>query len=64
MAPPLTGLRRICLALPEAVEKETWEIPTFRLDQTTDWDEVAALIRRSYRMTAPKRMAMLVPDPE
>ncbi len=24
-------LRRICLALPEAVEKETWEVPTFRV---------------------------------
>ena len=24
-------LRRICLALPEAVEKETWDIPTFRV---------------------------------
>jgi hypothetical protein len=105
-------LRVICLRLPEAAEKETWDIPTFRirdkifamahdpgtvwckaprgvqailvgaapdrffvppyvghkgwigfrLDRDTDWDEVEALIRRSYRMTAPKRLAMLVPE--
>jgi hypothetical protein len=107
-------LRRICLALPEAVEKETWEIPTFRirdkifamahdpetvwckaprgvqailvgaaperffvppyvghkgwigflLDRGTDWGEVEALIRRSYRMTAPKKLAALIPADE
>ena len=28
---PLARLRRLCLALPEAVEQETWEIPTFRV---------------------------------
>ncbi len=28
---PITRLRRICLALPQAVEQETWEIPTFRV---------------------------------
>ena len=27
----LSRLRRICLALPEAAEKETWEKPTFRI---------------------------------
>lgn len=27
-----------------------------RLDDDPDWDEVAALILRSYRMTAPKRL--------
>jgi hypothetical protein len=114
MARELTRLRKICLALPEAVEKETWEIPTFRirdkifamahdpgavwckaprgvqailvgaaperffvppyvghkgwigfhLDRGTDWGEVDALIRRSYRMTAPKRLAVLVPEAE
>jgi hypothetical protein len=103
----LERLRAICLALPEAAEKQTWEIPTFRirdkifamahdpdtvwckaprgvqailvgaapdrffvppyvghkgwigfhLDRTTDWAEVTALIHRSYRMTAPKRLA-------
>jgi hypothetical protein len=108
----LDRLRTICLTLPEAVEKQTWGIPTFRvrdkifamahdpvtvwckappgvqailvgaaperffvppyvghrgwigfrLDARSDWDEVEALIRRSYRMTAPKRMAVLVPD--
>jgi hypothetical protein len=108
----LDRLRAICLALPEAAEKTTWEIPTFRvrekifamahdpgtvwckaprgvqailveaapdrfyvppyvghkgwigfrLDRTTDWAEVAALIRRSYRMTAPKRLAVQVAE--
>ena len=28
--PYLTELREICLALPEAVEKEAWGRPTFR----------------------------------
>jgi len=109
---PLHRLRAICLALPEAVEKETWDIPTFRVrdkifamahdpgtvwckaprgvqsilvgsaparffvppyvghngwigihfDSGSDWDEVEALIRRSYRMTAPKRLGVLVPE--
>ena len=27
----LARLRRICLALPEAEERETWETPTFRI---------------------------------
>jgi hypothetical protein len=112
VAGPLDRLRAICLALPEAAEKETWDIPTFRikdkifamahdpgtvwckapagvqailvgaaperffvppyvghkgwigfrLDRGTDWDEVAVLIRRSYRMTAPKRLAALVAE--
>jgi hypothetical protein len=114
MTSALSRLRKICLALPEAVEKQTWEIPTFRirdkifamahdpgtvwckappgvqailtaaaperffvppyvghkgwigfrLDRGTDWGEVNALIRRSYRMTAPKRLAALVPEEE
>ena len=103
-------LRAICLALPEAVEKETWGDPTFRvrdkifalvrrgdgrlsfwckapegsqmvlvgadpnrffvppyvghkgwvgvqLDPEPDWAEVAALVRRSYRLIAPKRLS-------
>ncbi|MCH8813475.1 MAG: MmcQ/YjbR family DNA-binding protein [Chloroflexi bacterium] len=28
---PLERLRKICLALPESTEKETWETPTFRV---------------------------------
>jgi predicted DNA-binding protein (MmcQ/YjbR family) len=105
----LTRLRAICLALPEAVEKETWDAPTFRvrdkifamvhqvrgapsvwckapagaqtilvqaaperffvppyvghkgwigiwLDTESDWAEMADLIRRSYGMTAPRRL--------
>ena len=112
MPAALDRLRAICLALPEAVEKETWEIPTFRIrdkifamahdpgtvwckaprgaqeilvaaaperffvppyvghkgwigfriGHRTDWEETKALIRRSYRMTAPKRLAVLVPE--
>jgi predicted DNA-binding protein (MmcQ/YjbR family) len=103
-------LRQICLALPEAIEKETWAVPTFRvrdkifamhtsndgrpslwckappgsqtilvgadadrffvppyvghkgwigmhLDRRIDWQEVAGLVERSYRMTAPKRLS-------
>ncbi len=108
-ADTLTRLRAICLALPEAIERETWDIPTFRvrekifvmattdngtpslwckappgaqailieaapdrffrppyvghkgwigmrLDGAVDWDEVGALVQRSYQMTAPKRL--------
>jgi len=107
---PVDLLRRICLALPEAEEKETWGGPTFRirdkifamprsddgrlslwckappgsqmvlvgadparffvppyvghkgwigmrLDDGPDWAEVEAIVRRSYRLTAPKRLA-------
>src|SRR5262245_13308734 len=110
---PIDRLRALCLALPEAVEKEAWGDPTFRvhdkifamekrgdgrislwckapagsqmvlvgadperffvppyvghkgwvgvrLDQQPDWDEVAALVRRSYRLIAPKRLAALI----
>jgi hypothetical protein len=109
-ASPLARLRAICLALPEAEERETWDTPTFRirgkifamvqadagktafwckappgvqtilvnaaperffappyvgpkgwigvrLDGGVDWAEVAELVRRSWRMTAPKRLA-------
>jgi predicted DNA-binding protein (MmcQ/YjbR family) len=109
-------LRAICLALPEAVEKEAWGDPSWRvrdkifamakrgegreslwckappgsqtvlvaadperffvppyvghkgwvgmrLDGKPDWDEVALLVRRSYRLTAPKRLAVLVVEP-
>ena len=106
-------LRSICLALPEAAEKEAWGDPTFRvrdrifamekrgdgrasvwckappgsqmvlvganpdrffappyvgpkgwvgmrLDREADWDEVAAIVRRSYRLVAPRRLAALL----
>jgi predicted DNA-binding protein (MmcQ/YjbR family) len=105
-------LRAVCLALPEAVEQETWGAPTYRvrgkifamerrgdgrvslwckappgsqlvlvgadperffappyvgskgwigvrLDDGPDWQEVAALVSRSYRLTAPRRLAAL-----
>lgn len=106
-------LRRICLALPEAEERTTWEIPTFRvrdeifamahpakgrasvwckaprgvqamlteaaperffippyvghkgwiglwLDGPVDEPELAGLVERSWRMTAPKRLAAML----
>jgi predicted DNA-binding protein (MmcQ/YjbR family) len=102
---PLEHVREICLALPEAEERETWGEQTFRvrekifamghedaisckapagaqetliganadrffrpayvgpkgwigirIDDATDWDEVAFLIRQSYEMTAPKKL--------
>ena len=31
-----------------------------RLDRDPDWDEVAALVERSYRLIAPKRLAAMV----
>jgi hypothetical protein len=31
-----------------------------RLDRRTDWEEVAAMVRRSYRLIAPRRLARLV----
>jgi hypothetical protein len=31
-----------------------------RLDSTPDWEEVAALVKRSYRLIAPKRLAALI----
>jgi predicted DNA-binding protein (MmcQ/YjbR family) len=108
--PPIDRLREICLALPEAAEKEAWGDPTFRvrdkifamqkrgdgrvsvwlkapegsqtilvgadpgryfvppyvghkgwigvrLDAGPDWAQVAALVKRSYRLIAPKRLA-------
>lgn len=111
---PLTRLRTICLALPEATEKIAWGEPTFRvgptklfamfsnnhhgdgmvalwckappgvqeilvgadpkvffrppyvghkgwigvrLDGQVDWSAVAGLVKDSYLMTAPKRLA-------
>lgn len=110
---PATRLRAICLALPDAVEKETWGDPTYRvrdrifamerhgdgrlsfwckappgsqqilvgadpgrffvppyvgpkgwigmrLDNAPDWAEVEVVVRRSYRLIAPKKLAALV----
>jgi predicted DNA-binding protein (MmcQ/YjbR family) len=109
---PSDRLRAICLALPEAEERETWGAPTYRvrdrifamergddgraslwckappgsqevlvgadpdrffappyvgpkgwigvrLDDGPDWAEVEALVRRSYRLVAPRRLAAL-----
>jgi hypothetical protein len=112
-ANPLIRLRAICLALPEAIERETWGIPTFRVREKiftmfpdgaeapalwckappgaqtilieaapnrffrppyvgqhgwigvrlagrVDWHEVSELVRRSYAMTAPRKLAVAV----
>jgi predicted DNA-binding protein (MmcQ/YjbR family) len=114
-ANPTDRLRKICLALPEATEKEAWGDPTWRvkdkifamekrgdgrisvwfkapegsqqvlvgsdgerffippyvghkgwvgmrLDRGPDWKEVDLLIRRSYRLTAPKKLAVRIDD--
>ena len=34
------------------------------LDRRTDWQEVAALVRRSWRMTAGKRLSATLPEDE
>ena len=113
-AAPIECLRAICLALPEALERETWGDATFRvrdkifamvkqgdgrvsfwckappgsqmilvgadpsrffvppyvghkgwigmrIDNGPDWAEVTGIVRRSYRMTAPKKLAALAP---
>lgn len=113
--PPAQMLRSICLALPGALEKETWGGPTYRvmdrifamerrgdgrlsmwckaprgsqevlvgadpelffvppyvghkgwigvrLDRGPDWDEISEIVRRSYRLVAPRRLARLVED--
>ncbi|SMF79840.1 Predicted DNA-binding protein, MmcQ/YjbR family [Tistlia consotensis] len=116
---PVARLRALCLALPEAVEKQAWGDPTFRVrdrifampkrgasgrsggrlslwakappgsqqilvgadperffvppyvgskgwigmrldDAGVDWAEVAVVVRRSYRLIAPKTLAALV----
>jgi hypothetical protein len=115
---PLTRLRKVCLALPEAHEVEAWGEPTFRvrnklfamyaapnnhhgagrpavwckaapgnqalmvraeprryfvppyvgpsgwvgvwLDRNPDWSEVKELMRDSYRLVAPKKLAALL----
>jgi predicted DNA-binding protein (MmcQ/YjbR family) len=110
---PIDRLRKICLALPEAEERETWDHPTFRvrdkifatagrhegrvsftckappgsqmvlvgadparfyvppyigpkgwigmrLDGRPDWDEVAKVVRRSYSLVAPKKLAAML----
>jgi predicted DNA-binding protein (MmcQ/YjbR family) len=110
---PIDRLRAICLSLPEAVEKETWGGPTFRvrdkifamewredgrlsmwckappgsqhilvtadpksffvppyvghkgwvgmrLDNKPDWAEVETVVKRSYKLVAPKPLARLV----
>jgi predicted DNA-binding protein (MmcQ/YjbR family) len=111
---PSDKLRALCLALPEAEEKEAWGDPTYRvrdkifamekrgdgrisvwfkappgsqqiligadpdrffappyvgpkgwvgmrLDNKPDWKEVEAMITRSYRLVAPKKLVEKLP---
>jgi predicted DNA-binding protein (MmcQ/YjbR family) len=113
---PFDHLRALCLALPQAEERETWARATYRvrdkifaidgntgerpcvwvkappgsqavlvgadprrffappylgpkgwvgiwLDAGADWHEVDALVRRSYRQVAPKKLAALLAPP-
>lgn len=115
-ASPRERLRAICLALPQATEKEAWGDPTWRvadkifamekrgdgrvsvwckappgsqeilvgadsqrffvppyvgskgwvgmrLDDGPDWDEVTALVRRSFVLVAPRKIASLLERP-
>ena len=118
-ASPLARLRKVCLALPEATEKEAWGEPTFRVRDkifamfatdhhhdgniavwckaamgmqeilidadperffrppyvgpkgwigirlvgNVDWDEVRSLVGESWRMTAPHKLAAMLPAP-
>lgn len=118
-ASPLARLRKVCLALPEATEKEAWGEPTFRVRDKifamfatdhhhdgniavwckaamgmqeilidadperffrppyvgpkgwigirlvgdVDWDEVRSLVGESWRMTAPHKLAAMLPAP-
>lgn len=112
---PTERLRKICLALPEATEREAWGDPTFRVrdrifamekrgdgrvsvwckapagsqellvgadprrffvppyvghkgwigvrvDDGPDWQEVARVVRRSYSLIAPRKLAALLED--
>ena len=63
---PIDRLRAICLALPEAVEKETWGDPTFRVR-----DKIFAMEKRgdgrvSLWCKAPEgsQMVLVGADPE
>ena len=46
--------------VPPSVGPKGWV--GMRLDDDPDWDEVAALVRRSYRLVAPKRLTALLPE--
>lgn len=56
---PVERLRRICLALPEATEKEAGWIG-MRLGAGVDWNEVEDHVHEAYRLTAPKRLLPLL----
>ena len=52
-------------------DPETFFVPPYvghkgwvgmRLDRKPDWNEVAMVMRRCHRLTAPKKLAALVPD--
>ena len=63
---PTERLRAICLALPEAVEKETWDIPTFRVRDKIFAMETRGDGRISLLCKAPpgSQMVLVGADPE
>lgn len=58
-------VRKICLGFPEAVEVETWGIPTFRIRNkmfvTAGWDEEAKdpVVRLSMKTAPGEQQALL-----
>ena len=54
-ASPLSRLRKLCLALPEAHEVEAWGESTFRVK-----NKIFAMY--GYRMTAPRKLLALLTD--
>jgi hypothetical protein len=64
--PPIDRLRAICLALPEAVEKETWGDPTFRVRERIFAMEKRGDGRISLWCKAPpgSQMVLVGADPE
>jgi hypothetical protein len=69
----LARSRLICLEFPEAHEETAWagirwnfrpvwfpNIAGVRIDARTDWDELEGLLKESYRVLAPARLAALV----
>jgi predicted DNA-binding protein (MmcQ/YjbR family) len=63
---PIERLRAICLALPEAVEKEAWGDPTFRVRDKIFAMEKRGDGRRSVWCKAPpgSQMVLVGADPE
>ncbi|MDP9368032.1 MAG: MmcQ/YjbR family DNA-binding protein [Chloroflexota bacterium] len=55
---PLVGSDPVQFFVPPYVGHHGWIC--VRLDVAVDWDEVTDLVHKSYRMTAPKRLAAAI----